>query len=180
LETKFDWSDLNTLYNEKMLTQSEIAELKGCGMSAVIRWMHRQGIKTRSKSESNRLCYQRGRWGGPRKEVNIRRKPNGYLFLRLYSDHPYYSMVNHDKVVLIHRLVMAQHLGRPLLPSEQVHHINGVRDDNRVENLKLVSADEHSTYSHFCKDCPLRKEIRLLRFQIKQLKESLDLASRMV
>jgi len=46
--------------------------------------------------------------------------------------------------IRLHRFVMEQHIGRKLLRSEHVHHINGNREDNRIENLALVSASAHA------------------------------------
>lgn len=43
-----------------------------------------------------------------------------------------------------HRYIMERHIGRKLGPKEHIHHINRIKDDNRIENLQIVSPSEHA------------------------------------
>lgn len=74
------------------------------------------------------------RWNGGR---IVRR---GYVLL--YSPEHVDVKGKRRKYVLEHRIVMEKIIGRPLLPAETVHHINGNRSDNRPENLELWSKSQ--------------------------------------
>lgn len=63
-------------------------------------------------------------------------RPNKAGYVRLSTSMPT------KRSAMEHRIVMEKHLGRELLRHEEVHHINGVRDDNRIENLELWSSSQ--------------------------------------
>jgi len=96
------------------------------------------------------------RWKGGKK-LN-----RGYLEL-LMPDHP---QANCAGYVREHRLVMERHLGRSLKKNEVVHHINGIKTDNRIENLQLLDVKEHNRNNYkmrsliTCPHCKCKFEYR--------------------
>jgi hypothetical protein len=60
----------------------------------------------------------------------------------------YKTVKRGGKTVLLHRWLMAEHLGRPLLRTEEVHHKNRDRSDNRLDNLELKTTLEHQAEHH--------------------------------
>jgi len=69
--------------------------------------------------------------------------------------HPYKSTKLNGRRIDVHRKIMEQHLGRRLQRLEFVHHINGDKQDNRLENLQLMSSAEHN--HHHQQKYPLTK-----------------------
>jgi hypothetical protein len=65
--------------------------------------------------------------------------PRGYVYLSGYPDHPNAKGAG---AIAEHVLVMSRMLGRPLTKDENVHHKNGIRHDNRPENLELWSRSQ--------------------------------------
>lgn len=68
----------------------------------------------------------------------------GYVWIRLPPEDPMTVMNEATGHVVEHRLVMARHLGRPLLSTEVVHHRNHNLTDNRLQNLRLMTQSEHA------------------------------------
>lgn len=66
---------------------------------------------------------------------------NGYVMV-WNPGHPNAKGGRDKSYVAEHRMVMSNYLVRPLLRSEQVHHRNGDRSDNRIENLELWSTSQ--------------------------------------
>lgn len=95
-------------------------------------------------------------WKGGRKANRA-----DYNSVRLYEDDFFYPMANKDGYVAEHRLVMAKHLKRCLLPLEVVHHKNAIKKDNRLENLQLFPANKQHAKQHL-PDPLLRRRVKRL------------------
>ncbi len=87
--------------------------------------------------------------------------PAGYIRLSLAEDDFFRPSASKRGYIFEHRLVMAKYLGRNLHNWEIIHHKNHIRDDNRIENLQLVSDDRH-------------KQITILGNEIARLKQRLS------
>ena len=71
-------------------------------------------------------------------------KSHGYIFV-LCPGHP---NARKNGYVREHVKVMADHLGRKIEAHETVHHINGDKLDNRLENLEVMTRAEHASHHH--------------------------------
>jgi hypothetical protein len=98
------------------------------------------GKQTREKMSEAHSGKNHWHWKG-----GITTNDAGYLMQKC-EDHP---RVGKNGYVRQHVLVMEKHLGRYLKDGEVVHHKNGVRTDNRIENLQLMTKQQHDRYHYY-------------------------------
>lgn len=86
------------------------------------------------KTKSGKTCFIKGR------DITVRKNNFGYLDTRLYKNGKKTS-------AFIHRLLAMTFIPNPL-NKKYVNHINGIKADNRIENLEWASASENSKHAH--------------------------------
>jgi len=117
----------------------------GCGKE---RWVQLHDGKPKSLKCKSCVSLQgtgknNSNWKGGRHKNN-----GGYIIIWIESTSPFFKMMSYKNYIKEHRLIMAQYLKRCLEKWEVVHHINEMKDDNRIENLELMTANEHNSVSH--------------------------------
>lgn len=117
-----------------------------CGKETPRRKIRKAGTKYMRYYYNQRFCGKpcRNEWLKERAaerfksgEIGRHVKRHGYVWLSIPAN---VSRTGEKMEMLEHRYVMEQHLGRPLTAEETVHHKNGQRDHNAIENLELFSS----------------------------------------
>lgn len=133
-------AEILRLRNEEGLSQEETAKRLGIGQTRISRFLIQNGHRT---WELTRHPQFNG----------VVKNQGGYVLRKLDDADPFFVMATVHGYVLEHRYVMARALGRPLTRSETVHHINGDRADNRLENLQLRFGPHGRGAVFRCGDC---------------------------
>ena len=134
--------EISVQYHE-LVSQAAVAVLRGISNTRVSRALRMAGHATGCKSGSAHPSWKGGRCAAP----------GGYIQVWVSSDDPLNCMAQRNGYVMEHRLVMARSLGRPLLSDETIHHINGDRKDNKLNNLQLRFGKHGKGVAMICAKC---------------------------
>lgn len=126
------------------LTNKDLSKILNRTVSSIQHKASRLNLK--KDNDVNKLIMSKAKEGEKSSSWKGGRKTNkdGYILL-LRKDHP-----NSDKngYIFEHRIVMEEYIGRLLQQNEIVHHKNGIKNDNRIENLELMTNSQHTIKHH--------------------------------
>lgn len=131
-------------------TQTAIAAELGINAQVVSYWARKHGLNDENKSSAIKSAlnkrYPDGRYGknASNWRGGRRKLPSGYVYVYM-PDHP---SATSNGVVMEHRLVMEEKLGRYLEKGEIVHHIDGDKSNNNPDNLTVKTRSQH-VQEHF-------------------------------
>ena len=121
-----------------------------CRVCGKERWaVLEKGKPSHSRCKSCYGDYCRRKWSerrgvnNPRWKGGRMRSVDGYIKILLQPSDFFYPMCDDRGYVYEHRLLIAKGLGRCLNTTEVVHHLNGIRNDNRPSNLVLLPDTKH-------------------------------------
>jgi len=120
------------LYRDEKKSLREVAEITGNSKGGIQYHLMRHGIEVRKPSEG--ISLARKRWA--------RENAKGYRITK--TGYAEYTMGEH-KHRLVHVVKMEQFLGRSLASDEQVHHKDGDKLNNDIENLQVLTRSEHAS-----------------------------------
>ena len=144
-----------------------------CATCGRERWVVLKGNKPAnlwcSVCSPNNRAKNNGKWKGGRTHCH------GYILIWVHPDDFFHQMATRKNYIMEHRLVMAKHLNRCLLSWEVVHHKNGMKDDNRLENLELLPSKKSHLVDTYTKSCiaQLEKRVTLLEAENILLREQI-------
>ncbi len=146
--------------NKPWTTGKHLTKEHKAKLSKASKGKKKSEITRKRMSEARRLRPIKGRY----------RDSKGYI--RIYL--PKHPFCGSRGWIMEHRLVMEKQIGRYLKRKEKIHHINRIKDDNRLENLKLFKSNaEHIKYENKSKIKLLKENIEL-RKEITELKERIE------
>lgn len=173
---------LEQLYLQDKLSLREITDKVGYSNGALTKIMQSYNIPFRSRSESVNLAVAKGRqfiacrekhhaWKGD----NYRTKNSyGYVLVRIPKDYPYHECYKRKGEILEHILIWEQEHNQELPRGWNIHHINGIKDDNRPENLIAIPGSKH-TKKHISLTHKRIQHIQNLEARVTQLEADLTL-----